>query len=89
MGHDLISIHTKKFKLIITILISIQIDYLSVWTNSITDTKRNTAKTTIQSTLEYKTEINEVGVKKFQKGWLHGFAKIQRETQLKLQLNQL
>ena len=74
--------------MVITILISNQIDYLSVCTNSITDTKRNTAKTTIQSTLEYKTEINEVGVK-FQKGWLHGFAKIQRETQLKLQFNQL
>ena len=58
-------------------------------TNSITVTKRNTAKTTIQSTLEYKTEINEAGVKKFQKGWLHGFAKIKREIQLKLQLNQL
>ena len=31
--------------------------YLSLCTNSITDTKRNTTKTTIQSTLEYITDI--------------------------------
>ena len=76
LGHDLISIHTKKFKLIITILISIKIYYLSVCTNSITDTKRNTAKTTIQSILEYKTEINEVGVKNFKK--VVGYMGLQR-----------
>ena len=67
LGHDLISIHTKKFRLIITILISIQIDYICVCKNSITDTKRKTAKTTIQSTLEHKIEINEAGVKNFRK----------------------
>ena len=76
LGHDLISIHTKKFKLIITILISIKIYYLSVCTNSITVTKRNTAKTTIQSTLEYKTEINEDGVKNFKK--VVGYMGLQR-----------
>ena len=32
--------------------------YISLCTNSITDTKRNTAKTTIQSTLEYKTDLS-------------------------------
>ena len=36
-------------------------------THSITDTKRNAAKTTIKSTLEYKTEINEAGVKNLRK----------------------
>ena len=35
-------------------------------TQSITDAKRNTAKTTIKSTL-YKTKINEVGVKNLRK----------------------
>ena len=50
--------------------------YLSLCTNSITDTKRNTAKTTIQSTLEYKTEINEDGVKNFKK--VVGYMGLQR-----------
>ena len=45
-------------------------------TNSITVTKRNTAKTTIQSTLEYKTEINEAGVKNFKK--VVGYMGLQR-----------
>ena len=41
--------------------------YLIVCTNKIIDTKRNATKTTIQSTLEYKTEINEAGVKNLRK----------------------
>ena len=36
-------------------------------TQSITDSKRNIAKTTIKSTLEYKIEINEAGVKNLRK----------------------
>ena len=56
-------------------------------TNSITDTKRNITKTTIQSTLEYKTEINEAGVKNLRKVGYMGL-QIHRETQLKLQFNQ-
>ena len=36
-------------------------------TQSLIDSKRNTAKTTIKSTLKYKTKINEAGVKNLRK----------------------
>ena len=41
--------------------------YIAPQLKNSTDTKRNTAKTTIQSTLEYKTEINEARVKNLRK----------------------